>query len=74
MLRTLDPEKFSKYFPIDTRDYKASLGFNLLMGINSLPSVDDYWRKNRVYHYDRIARDRYREISRYLDYMDNTNV
>jgi hypothetical protein len=40
--------------------------------------VDDYWRKNRVYHYgpiaDRIARDRYREISRYLHYVDNTTL
>jgi hypothetical protein len=38
--------------------------------------VDDYWRK--VYLYgpiaNRIARDRYREISRYLHYVDNTTL
>ncbi len=30
--------------PIDVADLKAFLGFQILMGLNKLPSVDDYWK------------------------------
>ena len=50
----------------------------MLMGINNLPEIYDYWRKDPVYHYapvaDRISRDRFREISRYLHYADNSTL
>ena len=48
------------------------------MGLNRKPSISDYWSKNPVYRYppiaDRISRDRYREISRYLHFVDNTTL
>ena len=59
-------------------DLRAFFGFNLLMGINELPSVTDYWRKDPYYHYspiaDRISRDRYRDISRYIHFVDNSTL
>ena len=66
----MDAEKYEKWKPICLNDLKAFFGFNILMGLVSLPSVEDYWKRTDVYHYgpiaDRISRDRYREISRYL--------
>ena len=54
---------------------KAFFGFSILMGIEKLPSVDDYWSKDPLLHYppiaDRIPRWRFREISRYLHFVDN---
>ena len=48
------------------------------MGINSLPSLHDYWKKDSTYHYapvaDRISRDRFTEISRYLHFVDNSTL
>ena len=48
------------------------------MGINSLPALDDYWKKDSVYHYspiaDKISRERYREIARYLHFVDNSTL
>ncbi len=37
----MPPDRFSKWAKIT---YKAYIGFNILMGINSLPSIEDYWR------------------------------
>ena len=54
------------------------MGFNILMGLNTKPSVSDYWSRNPIYHYplvcDRISRDRYRQISRYLHFADNSTL
>ncbi len=48
------------------------------MGINSLPSLEDYWKEDKVYHYrpvaDKIPRARFREISRYTHYVDNSTL
>ena len=48
------------------------------MGINHLPSVDDYWSKDQRLRYapiaDRIPRWRFREISRYLHFVDNDHL
>lgn len=45
------------------------------MGINHLPEIRDYWSTDPLLHYspiaDRIARDRFEEISRYLHFADN---
>ena len=45
------------------------------MGINHLTSLDDYWKLDSVLHYspvaDKITRQRFREISRYLHYTNN---
>ena len=54
------------------------MGLNILMGLNTKPSVSDYWSRNPIYHYplisDRISRDRYQQISRYLHFADNSTL
>ena len=52
--------------------------FPILMGIDCLPSVDDYWSKDPLLHYapiaERIPRLRFREISRYLHFVNNEDL
>ena len=63
---------------ITMEELKAYLGFCLLMGITLLPALEDYWSKDPMYHYspiaDRITRDRYHDISRYLHFVDNSTL
>ena len=48
------------------------------MGVNQLPAVKDYWKKSEYLHYspiaDRIPRDRFLEISRYIHFVDNSTL
>ena len=47
----------------------------VLMGINQLPEIRDYWAKDPSLHYsliaDRVMCDRFEEIARYLHFVDN---
>ena len=74
----MNSERFEQWEKLTTRDLEAFLGFNILMGINSLPAIYDYWKKDPIYHYapiaDHISRDRFREIGRYLHYADNSTL
>ena len=36
-------EKYEKWSRITVDELKALLGFSVLMGINHLPSLNDYW-------------------------------
>ena len=60
------------------QELKALLGFHILMAINYLPSLDDYWRRDPLFHYaliaNRITRDRFRELSRYLHFVNNDSL
>ena len=60
------------------QELKALLGFHILMAINHLPSLDDYWRQDPLFHYaliaNRITRDRFRELSRYLHFANNDSL
>lgn len=71
-------EKFAKWTKITVEEMKAFLGFSILMGINQLPAIKDYWKKNDYLHYspiaDRIPRDRFLEISRYIHFVDNSTL
>jgi len=55
---------------ITIEELLAYLGFMILMGIVKLPSIDDYWRRDEVFHYapvaNRISWDRFRELHRFL--------
>ena len=77
-MEVMSDEKYEKWDPISIEDMEAYFGFNILMGINSLPSLEDYWKKDPLFRYtpvaDRISRDRYTEISRYLHFVDNSTV
>ena len=71
-------EKYSSWRKITLEDVKAFLGFSILMGINVLPSLGDYWQRDKTLRYapvaDRISRDRFRDISRYLHFVDNDTL
>ena len=71
-------EKYSSWSEITREELRAYLGFCILMGINHLPALDNYWSTNPALHYsavaDRITRDRFREITRYLHFVDNTTL
>ena len=71
-------EKYDTWRVITADEVKAYLGFSILMGIVQLPSLDDYWKRDPLLHYapiaDRISRDRFRDISRYLHFVDNSTL
>ena len=71
-------EKFDKWTKITVGELKAFLGFSVLMGVNQLPEIKDYWKKSEYFHYspiaDRITRDRFLEISRFLHLVDNSTL
>ena len=54
------------------------MGFMILMGINHLPEIRDYWSVCEYFRYapiaDRITRDRFEEITRYLHFVDNDSL
>ena len=60
------------------QEVKAYLGFHVLMGINHLPEIHDYWSNDERLHYapiaSRISRHRFEEITRYLHFVDNTTL
>ena len=65
-------EKYQEWEKINVMELKAYLGFSILMGLVKLPSLEDYWNVDPFLHYapiaDRIARQRFRDISRYLHF------
>ena len=54
-------EKFNSWCKVTREELRAYLGFCILMGINHLPALDDYWSTDPALHYsavtDRITRD-----------------
>ena len=52
------------------------LWFHDTHGLVSLPAMDDYWHRHPLLHYspiaDRISRDRFRDIHRFLHFADNS--
>ena len=71
-------EKYQSWPKITVEELKAFLGFSVLMSINSLPALKDYWKRDPTYHYapiaSRISRDRFLEVSRYLHFVDNDTL
>ena len=74
----MGPERYAEWTEVTTQELEAFMGFNFLMGLNPKPSIPDYWSRNPTYHYapiaDCISRDRYRDISRYLHFVDNSTL
>lgn len=54
-------DMLTQWRPIDIAELKAYLGFNILMGLVHLPELEDY-------------RSRFRDISRYLHFVDNSSL
>ena len=48
------------------------------MGLVRLPEIEDYWKQDPLFYYapitDRIPRDQFRDISRYLYFCDNSTM
>ena len=65
----------NKEWSTDAQEIRAYMGFMILMGINQLPEIRDYWSTNEFLHYapiaNRISRDRFEQITRYLHFTDN---
>ena len=59
-------------------EIKAYLGFMVVMGVNRLPEIRDYWSLdpmlNNAFISSRITRKRFEEISRYIHFVDNTTL
>ena len=71
-------EKYADWDEVTADELKAYLGFCILMGINRLPALDDYWSSDCTLRYspiaDKISRDRFLEISHYLHFADNSTL
>ena len=71
-------EKYATWEPISELELRAYLGFSILMAIAHVPAIEDYWKRDPVLRYapvsDRISRDRFRDISRYLHFTDNSTL
>ena len=76
--QVMGEEKYDSWEKVTREEIRAYLGFSILMGVAHLPALDDYWSSNPTLHYsptaDRISRDRFREISRYLHFVDNASL
>ena len=67
-----------KYRAVTVEELMEYLGFCILMAVNHLPEVENYWRREKVYHYwpiaSRISHELFQEISRYLQLVDNSRL
>ena len=43
-------ESYSQWTPMMLEELEAYMEFMVLMGLVKLPSVYDYWRKDKVFH------------------------
>ena len=48
-------EKFMKWNQVTEEELWAYLGFSILMVINHLPSLTDYWKTDEIYHFSPVA-------------------
>ena len=76
--QVMGEERYRSWKKITVEELKAFFGFSILMGIDHLPSIDDYWSKDPLLNYapiaEKIPRWRFREISRYLHFVDNEDL
>ena len=77
-LQCMGEERYSTWTKLTVDEFCAFLGFMILMGLAHLPSLPDYWSKDPIFRYsmvaDRISRDRFLEILRYIHFADNTTL
>ena len=71
-------EKYEKWEELELNDMYAYFGIMIMMGLVSLPSLHDYWKRDSLFYCPAIAqkmtRDRFLEIHRYLHFTDNTKL
>eukprot|EP00731_Ephydatia_muelleri_P013737 Em0007g1047a len=75
---TMKENKYEQWTKVTCEVMRAYFGFHILMSINRLPSIDDYWSTNPNLRYgpiaNRISRDRFRDIQKYLHFVDNDTL
>ena len=73
-----DDDENELQWETNEEEIKAYIGFTLLMGLNRVSDLYDYWSTNTVFHYfpiaSRISRKRFLEVKRYLHFVDNTKL
>ena len=76
--QTMGAAKYNTWQRITLEELKAYLRFNVLMGLVRLPEIEDYWKQDPFFHHapiaGRIPRDQVRDISRYLQFCDNSTL
>ena len=76
--QVMGDSQFATWEQVTIEELKAYFGFMILMGLNQLPALFDYWRLDVIYHYSpiasRISRKRFLYISRYLHFADNEEL
>jgi len=74
----MEPSRYSTWSEVTTEELTAFFGFMVLMGLVPLPSLADYWSTDPTFHYaritDRISRDRFLEVLKYLHFVDNRTL
>ena len=67
-----------KVWSTNAEEIRAYMGFMILMGINHLPEIQDYWSVSEYFRYtpiaNRITRDRLEDITQYLHFVDNDSL
>ena len=76
--QVMSAAQYAKWTDVTAEEIWAFFRFMILMGINQLPALRDYWKLDPTYRYNPIAckitRDRFLEILRYIHFVDNTTL
>ena len=76
--QVMDDNSYAKWKHVDLAEMKAYFRFNILMGLAPLPAIDDYWKLDPHFNYCPISSciscNRFREISRFLHFVDNATL
>ena len=74
--QVMEDTQYASWMPVTEEEILAFLGFSILMGLNPLPAIRDYWKRDSTFHYapiaERISRDRFLDLLRYLHFVDAT--
>ena len=70
--------KYETWDKVSVDEMLAYMGFMVLMGLVQLPSINDYWKRDPIFHYQpiasKISRNRFFDIHRFLHFTDNSSL
>jgi len=68
--------RFNEWKPATSCELRHFIALSILMGVNPLPSIPDYWSTNILFHnpvYGAVlSRNRYQLLSKFIHFADNT--
>ena len=71
----MEESRFEKWEKIEGEDMYAYFGIMIMMGLVELPSLHDDWKRDPLFNCpaitERMARDRFIEIHKYLQFVNN---